>query len=83
MDLFLHVAERLESLGYPCPIRSAGGTATWRLSAEREGVTEIQAGTYVVMDNFHGQMVPDFETRLDCRHDGDQPAAGSADRRRW
>ncbi len=64
MDLFLQVAERLESLGYPCPIRSAGGTATWRLSAEREGVTEIQAGTYVVMDNFHGKMVPDFEHAL-------------------
>jgi D-serine deaminase-like pyridoxal phosphate-dependent protein len=64
MDLFLQVADHLESLGYPCPIRSAGGTATWKLSAEREGVTEIQAGTYVVMDNFHGRMVPEFEHAL-------------------
>jgi D-serine deaminase-like pyridoxal phosphate-dependent protein len=64
MDLFLEVADRLERLGYPCPIRSAGGTATWKLSAQREGVTEIQAGTYVVMDNFHGRMVPDFEPAL-------------------
>jgi D-serine deaminase-like pyridoxal phosphate-dependent protein len=64
MDLFLQVAERLESQGYPCPIRSAGGTATWRLSAEREGVTEIQAGTYVVMDNFHRRMAPEFEHAL-------------------
>ncbi len=64
MDLFLEVADRLESVGYPCPIRSAGGTATWKLSAEREGVTEIQAGTYVVMDNFHGRMVGEFEHAL-------------------
>ena len=27
-------------------------------------MTEIQAGTYVVMDNFHGQMVPGFEHSL-------------------
>jgi hypothetical protein len=26
--------------------------------------TEIQAGTYVVMDNFHGRMVPGFEHSL-------------------
>ena len=64
MDIFLRVADRLESLGYPCPIRSAGGTATWRWTAERDGVTEIQAGSYVVMDNFHGRMVPDFEHAL-------------------
>ena len=46
------------------PIRSAGGTATWRWTAERDSVTEIQAGSYVVMDNFHGRMVPDFEHAL-------------------
>ncbi len=64
MDVFLRIADRLESIGYPCPIRSAGGTATWRWTAERNGVTEIQAGSYVVMDNFHGRMVPDFEHAL-------------------
>jgi D-serine deaminase-like pyridoxal phosphate-dependent protein len=64
MDLLLEVADRLESVGYPCPIRSAGGTATWKLSAERNGVTEIQAGTYAVMDNFHGRLVGEFEHAL-------------------
>ena len=64
MDLFVRVADRLVSLGFPCAIRSAGGTATWRLTASRKGVTEIQAGSYVVMDNFHGRMVPEFEHTL-------------------
>ncbi|HTW10014.1 MAG TPA: alanine racemase [Acidimicrobiales bacterium] len=64
MDTFLRIADRLESTGYPCPIRSAGGTATWNWTAERDGVTEIQAGSYVVMDNFHGRMVPHFEHAL-------------------
>jgi D-serine deaminase-like pyridoxal phosphate-dependent protein len=58
MDMFLCVAERLVTVGIPCPIRSAGGTVTWKLTAERPGITEIQAGTYVVMDNFHGKRVP-------------------------
>ena len=58
MDMFLQIAESIESLGIPCPIRSAGGTVSWKLTAERPGITEIQAGTYVLMDNFHGRRVP-------------------------
>jgi D-serine deaminase-like pyridoxal phosphate-dependent protein len=58
MDMFLQIAEHMESIGIPCPIRSAGGTVSWKLTAERPGVTEIQAGSYVLMDNFHGTRVP-------------------------
>jgi len=57
MDMLFQIAERMESLGIPCPVRSAGGTVTWKLTAERPGITEIQAGTYVLMDNFHGRRV--------------------------
>jgi D-serine deaminase-like pyridoxal phosphate-dependent protein len=64
MKFFTGVAELLEAEGIPCPIRSAGGIATWNWTAAYPGLTEIQAGTYVVMDNFHGQMVPGFEHSL-------------------
>jgi D-serine deaminase-like pyridoxal phosphate-dependent protein len=64
MSMFVGVAEALERHGFPCPIRSAGGTATWDWTAVFPGVTEIQAGTYVVMDNFHGRMVDGFEHSL-------------------
>jgi D-serine deaminase-like pyridoxal phosphate-dependent protein len=64
MKFFTGVAELLEADDIPCPIRSAGGIATWNWTAAYPGVTEIQAGTYVVMDNFHGQMVPGFEHSL-------------------
>jgi D-serine deaminase-like pyridoxal phosphate-dependent protein len=64
MTFFTGVAELLEANGIPCPIRSAGGIATWNWTAAFPGLTEIQAGTYVVMDNFHGQMVPGFEHSL-------------------
>ncbi len=64
MAFFVGIAERLEADGLPCPIRSAGGTATWDWTAAFPGITEIQAGTYVVMDNFHGRMVGGFEHSL-------------------
>ena len=64
MKFFTGVADQLEADGIPCPIRSAGGIATWNWTASYPGVTEIQAGTYVVMDNYHGQMVPGFEHSL-------------------
>jgi D-serine deaminase-like pyridoxal phosphate-dependent protein len=64
MTFFTGVASRLEAEGIPCPIRSAGGIATWDWTAAFGGITEIQAGTYVVMDNYHGQMVPGFEHSL-------------------
>ena len=64
MTFFTSVADELEASGIGCPIRSAGGIATWNWTAAFPGVTEIQAGTYVVMDNYHGQMVPGFERSL-------------------
>jgi D-serine deaminase-like pyridoxal phosphate-dependent protein len=64
MSLLLDSAERIRAAGLPCPIVSAGGTGTWDWTATTPGVTEIQAGSYAVMDNFHGPMATDFEHAL-------------------
>jgi D-serine deaminase-like pyridoxal phosphate-dependent protein len=64
MNFLVEVADALRADGLPCPIVSAGGTATWDWTAAHPGLTEIQAGSYVVMDNFHGAMVGDFEPAL-------------------
>jgi D-serine deaminase-like pyridoxal phosphate-dependent protein len=64
MSFFTGVAGLIEDGGIPCPVRSAGGIATWNWTAAFPGLTEIQAGTYVIMDNYHGQMVPGFEHSL-------------------
>ena len=64
MHLLVDTAETIRSAGLPCAIVSAGGTATWDWTATTRGVTEIQAGSYVVMDNFHGPMAGDFENAL-------------------
>jgi D-serine deaminase-like pyridoxal phosphate-dependent protein len=61
MGFLVETAEAVRASGLPCPIVSAGGTATWDWTASFPGVTESQAGSYVVMDVFHGAMVGDFE----------------------
>ncbi len=61
MSTLVQTAKQLEAAGFPMPIVSAGGTATWDWTASTAGVTEIQAGSYAVMDNFHGAMVGEFE----------------------
>jgi D-serine deaminase-like pyridoxal phosphate-dependent protein len=64
MGLLGEVAEEIRAAGFPIPIVSAGGTATWDWTAQTPGVTEIQAGSYAVMDNFHAPMAADFEHAL-------------------
>ena len=64
MDFLVETAEAIRAEGLPAPIVSAGGTATWDWTAAYPGVTEIQAGTYVVMDHYHAQMVAGFEHSL-------------------
>jgi D-serine deaminase-like pyridoxal phosphate-dependent protein len=61
MSFFLETADRVQADGIPLSILSAGGTATWEWTAATPRITEIQAGSYVVMDNFHGQMAPEFD----------------------
>jgi D-serine deaminase-like pyridoxal phosphate-dependent protein len=64
MALFTGVADRLIAAGIPISVLSAGGTGTWEWTASHPRLTEVQAGTYVVMDMFHGHMSPGFEHSL-------------------
>ena len=60
-----------ERAGLEVPILSVGGTGTWDIDCEVEGVTEVQAGSYVFMDAMyraiggkHGPIFDDFEPAL-------------------
>lgn len=64
MAMFTGIADRLIGARIPVPVLSAGGTGTWEWTAAHPRMTEIQAGTYAVMDNFHGHMSPGFEHSL-------------------
>ena len=51
----------LRAAGLPCPIVSAGGTGTYDISGRVPGVTEIQAGSYALMDTDYGDVGVPFE----------------------
>jgi D-serine deaminase-like pyridoxal phosphate-dependent protein len=64
MGLFTGIADQLIAAGIPMNVLSAGGTGTWEWTAADPRLTEVQAGSYVVVDMFHGHMSPGFEHSL-------------------
>ena len=53
MDRLLSSVRMVREAGLRCDIVSAGGTCTFDITGAMEGVTEIQAGTYVLMDSYY------------------------------
>lgn len=54
----------LAGAGFPCDIVSAGGTGSLSVTGADPRVTEIQAGSYVLMDQFHAGLAPEFAPAL-------------------
>lgn len=57
-------ADALAEAGLAVEAVSAGGTGTYDLIAAQPAVTEIQAGSYLVMDEYHAAITPEFEGAL-------------------
>jgi D-serine deaminase-like pyridoxal phosphate-dependent protein len=51
----VETARMLRESGLPCEVVSAGGTGTYDISGRITGITEIQAGSYVLMDSDYGR----------------------------
>lgn len=51
-------ADFLSLHGHPCMDISAGGTGTYFITGAHPQITEVQAGSYTLMDAFHGNLVP-------------------------
>ncbi len=64
MDYLCEVVDLLGAQGFACEVVSAGGTGTYDITGMNPRVTEIQAGSYVFMDNFHAGLVTGFENAL-------------------
>lgn len=58
------VKDQLRADGLPAGVLSAGGTGTYNITGRNPAVTELQAGSYVFMDAFHGSLVPGFAVSL-------------------
>ena len=64
LDRLLSTVAVIREAGLPCEIVSAGGTGTYDITGRREGVTEIQAGSYVLMDTDYAKLELPFELAL-------------------
>ena len=61
MEGLVESARMLRASGLPCDVVSAGGTGTYDISGRVAGITEIQAGSYVLMDTDYGLLDVPFE----------------------
>lgn len=58
-------ADFLAEHGHPCADISGGGTGTYYITGAHPRITEVQAGSYVLLDCFHDNLVPGgFEVAL-------------------
>jgi D-threonine aldolase len=54
-------ARAVRDAGLVCEIVSAGGTGTYDITGRTDGITEVQAGSYVLMDSDYGRLDVPFE----------------------
>jgi D-serine deaminase-like pyridoxal phosphate-dependent protein len=64
MNTLMNCRCLLEDNGMPVGIVSTGGTGTYSLTTRFPGITEFQAGSYVVMDTEYRKTCTDFELAL-------------------
>jgi len=64
LERLLSTVPLLRQAGLPCEIVSAGGTGTYDITGRLEGVTEVQAGSYVLMDTAYSKLDLPFELAL-------------------
>jgi D-serine deaminase-like pyridoxal phosphate-dependent protein len=61
MQGLVRTAQQLRDAGLPCEVVSAGGTGTYDISGRVDGITEIQAGSYALMDTDYSSVGVPFE----------------------
>ncbi len=64
MDKLAASKKLIESLGIPVEIATAGGTSTYSMYGKYPEVTDIQCGSYLLMDTDYLSWLTDFEPAL-------------------
>ena len=61
IEKLIETRRTLENSGLPVSIVSAGGTGTYTITGNIEGIDEIQPGSYALMDSFYKKVTPEFQ----------------------
>jgi len=64
LSSLIETKELIERDGIEVPIVSAGATSTYRTAGSFPGITEVQAGTYITMDDEYYGFFPEFNIAL-------------------
>lgn len=64
MEALLDSRNRIAAAGIPVEIVSCGGTGDYSISGVYPGVTENQAGSFLLMDTWYAPFAPDFQVAL-------------------
>jgi D-serine deaminase-like pyridoxal phosphate-dependent protein len=64
MQFLTDAKNLMQREGLPVEIASCGGTGTYSFMAPFPGVTEIQAGSYLLMDTWYKDFAPEFKLTL-------------------
>ncbi len=64
LKLLVETRRLLESSGLPVRIVSGGGTGTYTITGNCEGIDEVQAGSYAAMDWWYGDIRPEFKQAM-------------------
>jgi len=64
MQALARTRAMVEAAGIPLEIVSCGGTGDYSIAGAYPGVTENQAGSYLLMDTWYSPFAPDFQVAL-------------------
>ncbi len=64
LDRVLHLKDQMEQNSIPVEVISGGGTATYAITGNYPGITEVRPGTYVFNDSQYYKRMPEFPCAL-------------------
>ena len=64
VDSLLSAVSAVREAGLPCEIVSAGGTGSYDITGRIAGITEIQAGSYALMDTAYAKLDMSFRRAI-------------------
>ncbi|HJT77014.1 MAG TPA: DSD1 family PLP-dependent enzyme [Gemmataceae bacterium] len=64
LDDLVRTRRMIEAAGIPVPVVTGGGTGNWDAVRDHDGVTEIQPGSFVLMDCAYHGVRPEFGCAL-------------------
>jgi D-serine deaminase-like pyridoxal phosphate-dependent protein len=64
IERLVHTRDSIEDRGTNVDIVSCGSSTSYKVASSIPGITEIQAGSYILMDTYHHRFSPEFDYAL-------------------